>query len=153
MNLNVYELIWFKLGMMIDTTELLIWYYFDSRSQECKKAKSSVPVISYNFNSIWMERGIVLRLDGVMNYIPLHLIHPKFKGEKPTDMTLFIKKNKQTKTKHTHTNKQRNRQKPFCLYSDVIRQISFKLVMIETTRLYILISVWPWPSFKVPFVW
>ena len=41
----------------------------DSRSQGCKKANTSVAIISQSFSSIWMEFGIVLRLVGVVNLI------------------------------------------------------------------------------------
>ena len=41
----------------------------DSRSQECKKAKSSAPIISQSFPLIWMEFALPLRHDGVLNHI------------------------------------------------------------------------------------
>ena len=52
---DVYEFIWFKLRMMIDTS--LIDLDLDSRSQECKKAKASAPIVSQSFQSIWRELG------------------------------------------------------------------------------------------------
>ena len=61
--IDVYEWIWFKLGLMIDTAELYIEFEsslvdleLDSGSQECKKAKTSAPVVSkfsINLDGIW----------------------------------------------------------------------------------------------------
>ena len=47
----------------------LIQLDLDSRSQECKKSKTCVSVISESFQSICMEYGILLRLVGVMSFI------------------------------------------------------------------------------------
>ena len=45
-----YDLIWLKLGMMLDTTECFVAVISDldlnSRSQGCKKARTSLPLIS-----------------------------------------------------------------------------------------------------------
>ena len=55
MHLDVDELVWFKLGMVIDAVEQihfvtsLIDLELGSRSQECKKAKTSVAIISQSF--------------------------------------------------------------------------------------------------------
>ena len=46
---------------------ILIDIDLESRSQECKKEKSSAPVVSPSFQSIWMEFGRLLKLVGVMN--------------------------------------------------------------------------------------
>ena len=61
-----------------DTDTGLIDFDLHSRSQECKKAKSSVPVISQSFQSLWMEFGKMLRLVSVMSFC---LIRSVFKGE------------------------------------------------------------------------
>ena len=51
MQSDVYESIWFKCNMMIDTIDLytvytsLIDLNLDSRSNECNKAKPSAPII------------------------------------------------------------------------------------------------------------
>ena len=56
MHLDVFELILFKLGMMIATIELntmdtsLADLDLDSRSQGCEKAEVSVPITSQSFN-------------------------------------------------------------------------------------------------------
>ena len=56
MRLDIYELIWFKLGMMIATAELQVQFYtslgnsdFDLRSQRRKKVKTSVVIVSQYF--------------------------------------------------------------------------------------------------------
>ena len=55
---------------MIGTIKLYILILdLDSSSQECKKAKPSVPVISQSFRSILLEFGIMSRRVGVMNLI------------------------------------------------------------------------------------
>ena len=41
----------------------------DSRSQECEKATTSVPIMSQSFQWILMEFGILLRFVSVMNQI------------------------------------------------------------------------------------
>ena len=127
MHLDVYVWIWFKLSMMIDTIELyiliLVWPLL-WRSQECKKAKDYLPIISQNFQSIWMEFGVLSRLVGVMNLI-LILSH-LFKGEDLTCMISFSKKKKY-----------------IGLYSDIYWPISCRLcIIVETNELYILISAW-----------
>ena len=47
----------------------------DSRSWEWKEAKTIVPIISQNVQSIWMEFGIPLRHVGLMNLIHFYLVH------------------------------------------------------------------------------
>ena len=73
-----------------------------------------------------MEWGLLLRLAGVINHIVVLSCPFNIPGRNcPTDMILF-KKNFN-----------------FGLYSHICSQISFKLdMMIKTTKLYILISVW-----------
>ena len=86
-------------------------------SQECEKAKQFVPVISQNFWLVWIEFGILLRLVDVMNLI-LISSHPFSTGENHTKFNIG-------------------------LYSHIYRPISFRFgTLIETTMLYILISVW-----------
>ena len=74
MPFDIYECIWFKLEMMIDTMKLhfdasLIDLDLDSRSQECKKAKISAAIISQIFQLIWTKFVIMLRHVIVMNLI------------------------------------------------------------------------------------
>ena len=78
MHWDVYEPMWFKLGVMIATAELsdasVGDHDLDSRSQEWKKAKISATVISQSFQSLWMEFGKLLRLVSFMNLV-LSLSH------------------------------------------------------------------------------
>ena len=55
---------WFKLGVMIDA---IVFYTLvtsltdldlDSRSQECRKTKTSPSIISQSFQSVWMDFGV-----------------------------------------------------------------------------------------------
>ena len=55
------------LNLHFDTS--LINLDLESRSQECRKAKTFAPIISQSFQSMWMEFGILLRLAGVMDLI------------------------------------------------------------------------------------
>ena len=89
MHLNVYESVWFKFYTMTDTITLYILNSslfdldLDSRSQECKKAKASVAIISHNFQSVRMEFGILLRLVSVMNFILILFLPFNIQGKKP----------------------------------------------------------------------
>ena len=108
----------------------LIDLSLDSRSQECEKAKTCAPIISQSFQSTWMEFSLLLRLVGVMNLI-LVFSWPFNKGENPTYMILFVWGFFMFLSLDID------------LYSDIYRLVSFKLSMtIETTQLYIFISVW-----------
>ena len=70
-----------------------------------------------------MEFGILLRLVGMMNVILIYCVHSDFKGENSYE---FVKK-----------------KIDIGLYLDIYRPVFFKLsVMIETTKLYIFMSVW-----------
>ena len=60
MHLDIYEWICFKLGVMIDTTELFI-LILDSGSQEHEKSKSSAAIISQSFQLFWMEFSITVK--------------------------------------------------------------------------------------------
>ena len=63
----------------------------DSRIQERKKAKTSVPTISQSLQVIWMEFGMLLRLVSLMILI-LILSHPfNIQGRKPY-LCGFVKK-------------------------------------------------------------
>ena len=87
-----------------------------SRSQGCKKAKTSAPVISQKFS---------FDMDSIFSF---YRVHSVFNGE---IATLVIFK------------KQTNNTFSIGLCSDLCWLIFFKLdVMIETTKLYFLISVW-----------
>ena len=94
----------------------------DSRSQEWDKVKTSVPIISQSFQSIWMVFGLLLRLVCVLDLI-LISCHP-FHIQEREPYWFDLRKNK------------------LVLYSDNNKPISFKLgLMIETGRLYILIFI------------
>ena len=86
MHLDIYQSVWFKLGMLIDNSYTLhldtslIDHDLDSRSQECEKAQTSAPIISQSFMLIGMEFGIVLRLVSVTNLILFNFVHVIFKG-------------------------------------------------------------------------
>ena len=110
MHFDIYEPIWFKLVMMIDTVELhfdntsLIGLDLDKRSQGWKNTKISAVIISqswYGWNLdldkrsqgwkktkisavvlIWMEFGILLKFDGI--YHIFILSHPfNIQGREP----------------------------------------------------------------------
>ena len=78
---NVYELIWFKLGMMIDTFCTLhldasvVDLDLDSRSQEYEKAEGSAPIISQCSLLIWKEFGILLRCNELHTHFMLSIQH------------------------------------------------------------------------------
>ena len=69
MRWDIWKPVWFKLGLMIDTTEIyiLIHVCVTLTSQEWKKGNISVLVISQNDEWIWMKFTIMLRL--VINII------------------------------------------------------------------------------------
>ena len=69
----------------------------DSKSQECKKPKNSVPVISQTFQSI-STFDILLRLVDVMRLMLIYLVIFVLKGENPT-FVISLKTKKQNKTK------------------------------------------------------
>ena len=96
----------------------------DSRSKESKKAKAA-PVISQTIQSNWMEFGILLRCVRVINLM-LILSHSFNTQGKEPYLCDFFKENVN-----------------LGLCSDIYRPIFFKLgTIIETTKFYILISVW-----------
>ena len=68
----------------------LIELDLDSRSLECEKVETSASIISQNFQSIWMECGILLRLVDVMNSI--HILCHAFdiQGRKPCTCDFFF---------------------------------------------------------------
>ena len=73
----MYVPVRFKLGMMIDATELyiLILVYatliinLESRSQGCKNVKACVTIISQSYGWILIVFGMLSRLVGLMNLI------------------------------------------------------------------------------------
>ena len=96
MHSDIYESIWFKLGVMIGTNVLfytgVIDQDLDSRSLEWEKAKTSVPIVSESFQLIWMKLGMLLRFVVVINLITIlsHLL--SIQGENSTYVILFKKK-------------------------------------------------------------
>ena len=66
---DIYELIWFRLAMMIDTVVLYILIL----GLEGKKI--SATIISQSFPSVWIEFCILLRHVSVINLV-LILFHP-----------------------------------------------------------------------------
>ena len=123
----------------------LIDFDLDSRSQVCKKVKTFGPIVLQSFQSMWMGYGILLRLAGVLNLILILSCLLNIPGRQPC-ICDFVKKQKQKK-KQSKTFKVR-------LFSVIYGPISLKPgMMVGTTKLYILMSVWmTWPSFKVTFV-
>ena len=92
--------------------------YLDSRSQECEKARNSVPVITQSFQSVVMEFGVLLRLCGVTNFM-LIVSHSLNIQGRDAYLYDFININFN-----------------IGLYSDIYRPVSFKLgMMIESTKL------------------
>ena len=105
----------------------------DSWSQECKKAKTSVPIISQfsiNLNGLWYTIQTCW-CEEPHNHFILNIQCSRERSLFVIIWFCFLKKK-------------------FCLHSDICRPISFKLgVMIKITKLYMLISFWwPWPSVK-----
>ena len=73
MHSDIYESICFKLGMMIDTSELNILILvcdldFDSRSQGSEKSNLQY-WLTYSLQWIWMEFVLLLRLDVLINVV------------------------------------------------------------------------------------
>ena len=66
----------------------------DSVSQECKKAKHSVPIISHSFQLILMEFGVLLRVVDVMNLILIFISSIQYSRER----TIWYSKKKKPKT-------------------------------------------------------
>ena len=96
-------------------------------------------IISQSYQLIWMGFGIPLRLVGVINHI--FILSHRHSRER---ILLMRFREKQNKT---------NNQTLVCIL-DIYRPVSLKSGMvIETTKLYILRSVWmTWSSFKVTVV-
>ena len=125
--MNVQELIWFKLGMMIDTTKLYSFFTnlgdldLDSESQECENAK-----LQMDLDRIWLFCQILWS-----SYL-FYLILPKFRGDNPALETFRIG-----------------------LRLEHYQLTSFRLnVQLENTKLYCWYQLeWAWPLFKVTVVW
>ena len=106
---------------------------FESRLQECEKAKTSTPIISQSFRSIWMEFGILLRLVGVMK-LTLILCRPfSIQGRVPY-LFDFVKKKPLTVACNLGTDFFQT------CYGDRGHSAWYQFG-------------WPWPSFKVTIVW
>ena len=96
MFMNGFDLTWYDDGyyctLHFDISPIDLDLYL--RSQECEKAKTSVPIISHSqsFQPVWMEFGVLFSLAGVMNLIPILLVYSIFKGENPTYIILLPKK-------------------------------------------------------------
>ena len=82
MQSDIYEPIWFKLDMMIDTTKLyiLMLVYLTLTLIQgqggARKQTAFVSVILYSFQWIWMECSVLLRFIGLMSLMN----RPVFKG-------------------------------------------------------------------------
>ena len=82
--------------------------------------KASAPLISPSSWSIWMERGVILRLVGHMTHLLILSVQSVFKGENSTFVILLKRFN-------------------IFLCLDICRLISFRLgIVIESIKLYIL---------------
>ena len=81
-------------GLTIDSIELYILIDtslsdldFDSRSQGCEKAKSSVPIISQSSPLIWLKLGKLFRLISLTN---LTLVLPSSNNIEGREHCIFI---------------------------------------------------------------
>ena len=138
MHSGVYEWIWFKLGLMIDTNVLyililalltltLVQGHMSVRKQKFMCQFSHKVFNRFQWNLVYCCVHVSIEIDwkliGVMN-LTLLLCHP-YSREK-TLLYDFVKNNFNVG-----------------LYSDIYRSIAFKLGMMrETAMLYVLISVW-----------
>ena len=129
--MDIYQSVWFKIGMMIDTSVLCILilvsltFSFIQGHRSVKKQKPLCQLSHKVFN--WFEWNLVYCWDLLVWWTSysFYLIHLVFKGENSTPVIL-LKKNFN-----------------IGLYSDIYRPVSCKLcVMIETTKPYTHISVW-----------
>ena len=57
--------------------------------QECKKAKTSAPIISQSFQSIWVKFDLILGLVGLMNLILIFILSFNIQSRE-TDVYDFI---------------------------------------------------------------
>ena len=125
---DVYNSVWFELGRMIVTIKLytLILPWPCSRSQQYEKAKTSAPIHKV-FN--WFGWNLAYCWDLVWWTFHLFYFSPISCSRERTLLVSFVRKS------NTNFN--------VGLDSYIYRLIYFKLGrMIETTKLYILISVW-----------
>ena len=97
---DVYEFIWFKVSVVIDTIGLCSWMIVSltlaliqgQRSKECEKAKTSMAIISQIFQLILMEFSMLLRLVGIVNLIVILSRLYNIQGREPC-LCDFDKKN------------------------------------------------------------
>ena len=136
-----YESVWFSLGIVIDTIVLysLILVYltlvliqsktFTKRSARKQKLQQYLTKFSINLNEIWCT-------DETCKYDEPHyyfILSIQYSRERTLLMD-FVRKTKKKKKKNTFN---------IGLFSDIYRPISIKLsIILETTRHYVLISVW-----------
>ena len=120
------------------------WFMVTEVKESKKFCTSYLTKFSIDLNEFsWLLRLIISRHFSIQGTEPyLHdfvkenfsIIHSIFQGENPAYMSLYFNVG---------------------LYSHIYKLISFKLgMMIEITKLYILISVWmTWPSFTASISW
>ena len=97
----------------------------DSRSQNYKKAETSAPNILQSFQSMWIEFDLHLKLIAVMKLMLISSCPFSIQGGE-SYLSDFVKKTFN-----------------ICFCLDIYRPNFFKLgLMIGTSALYILISVW-----------
>ena len=128
---DVFESIWFKLCVLIDSVELFIIdldLHFKDSHWSARKQKLlrqfSLKVFSR------FARNLVCCWDVLVWWTSYscYLVHSALKGHNPIYVISSKTKQNNNKTKSTTFN--------VCLYSDIYRPISFKLgMMIETTSL------------------
>ena len=96
MHLYIYVPIWFKRGVVIDTTEIYILIPVCVTSTliqghgDARKENKAVPIISQSYEWIWLEFGMLLRLVCLINPMLIwsHLINIQRRESKLGD---FVK--------------------------------------------------------------
>ena len=153
MHSDVYESTWFKLGMVIDLyRSVYCWtlrfstvtsktFIQGHRSVAVRKQKflHQLSAISHSFQSVWMEVGLLLR-HGVMNLILILSCSFSIQGRELTDSVILLWKKQQNKTKNDGLKVAlRNWSVKIQIFGDQFLSLG---IVIETTVLCILISVW-----------
>ena len=125
MHSDVYEMICFKVGMVVDTIKhyilklVCVTLNFIQDHRNARTEKTLAPVIAQSFQLIWMKFGVLWRL-GVMNLIiVINILSIRIQGREPY-LCDFVG-----------------------LHSDIYRPIFFSKLgmMLETTKLHFDISV------------
>ena len=137
MHLDIYESVWFKLGMVIDTIVLYILTLTLIQShRSVRKQKLLHQLSKKNFNRF--EWNLICCWDLLVWSHTHFILSIQYSRERTLLMWFYLKQTNKKKPKQTKPNTF-----SIVLYSDIYRLISFKLGMMrETTKLFILILVW-----------